>query len=453
MLAGSLAATVSGPYPAPSGSYAAPSLSTGQAKSQNSYANNPHVLVIERQSDQSASHFGHQEGIQAHNRNLHGLVNLAGDNDNNNHDDHDGDDPTLVNINDNNKKNNQSLSQILPGLYVSTSESNYAIVSPELAVNGWLSVSVNEDEVFIVSLNKKFQAGNFQQLVPMKKENLRRLRAKFLQNLQGLQLNDGLNSDGSYYSQAGAGLGNTGDFIRNSNGPFTDSGSLGASGASIGSSSSFNGVIGDLGASNNYNNNHYNNKYPGWCTKNYYENTALSNLNKSLDGDIYFFDSYGNQLNIFSSTVNTFCRDNLSIVFRDQNYFAYSRQGHHYNWLRVFVSGTNVFIIYQDGTVLAKPTWALESSEFNSILRGRTEVKQLVASQNEQARENCKQLSDPKMVDIVDVVKSVLKDNNDHNHNNKQNSITNVLNLGEILEEENGDNNNGIGSIHKFGSN
>lgn len=347
----------------------APAQSLYEPKS--SYLINPlKVLVIERQSD--------QDEPSTSESNLDDVESLI-----NSDDDDDDDDPALVGVGDTDANLKQlALDQDSSGLYISTSEFNYAIVSPELALNGWLSVSVNGDEVFIVSLNKKFQAGSLKQLDPLKRELLSKLVAKFVSNLQGLQLNDGLNSDGSYYSQSGPGLGNTGDFIASSNGNA-------------------------FGQSQDNYKNDKNNNY-AWCSRNYYQNTANSALNDTLDGDVYFFDSYGNQLNIYSSSVNSFCRDNLSIVFRDENYFAYSRAQLNYNWNRFFVSGTNVFIIYQDGTVLAKPTWALDSSEFNAILRGRTEVKQLVASQLEQAQANGKTLADPKTADIVKVVKSVL---------------------------------------------
>lgn len=398
--------------------------------------NNLNVIVIERQADQ-------KDQLKSKLDSLSPLDDLSsvGDNleadissttttttttrshniiDTNDDDDDDADD-------DNNKNDASSsltsLSQDCPGLYISTSEQNYAIVSPELAINGWLSVSVNGDDVFIVSVNKKFQAGSLKQLDPLKRENLRRLVVKFVSNLQGLQLNDGLNSDGSYYSSTGLGLGNTGDFIYNSNGAFGI-----ATNANLNANSN-NILANKIGSYSNSRANQYGQNY-GWCSKSFYENTAGSNLNDTLDGDIYYFDAYGNQLNIFSGSVNTFCRDNLSIVFRDQNYFAYSRSNMAYNWNRFFVSGTNVFLIYQDGTVLAKPTWALESSEFNAILRGRLEVKQLVASQQEQAQANGKQLTDIKTADIVNVVKNVLLSSA------KSNDIaagpTNVLNFNDL---------------------
>lgn len=117
---------------------------------------------------------------------------------------------------------------------------------------------------------------------------------------------------------------------------------------------------------------------PMFCSKINYQNLGRSKLNKTLDGDLYYLDLFGNALDIFSTTVSAFCKDGLSIIYRDENFFAYSRQELPASINRIILVGTNAILIFKDGTVLAKPSWALDATEFNLVLRARSEVQDLI---------------------------------------------------------------------------
>lgn len=301
------------------------------------------------------------------------------------------------------KNPHQHLNQKQSGsdIFVGTGDNNYAILSSELAKVGWLAVSVNQNDVFIVTANKRFQAGSWKALDPLKKKFLHQVMDDFLVNTNGLLFNEA-NVPSSQAHTLSLNPANTGDFLAtrgsigggytgafgnsylsNTNSPAYTSSSYLSDSSSPVSSSSANYV-----ATNPSNNE-------AWCSKSYNLNSAHgTGLNETLDGDVYYLDLNGNLLNIFSSTVHSFCRDGLSAVFRDANYFAYSRPDLPLNLNRFIVLGTNVFLIYNDGTVLVKPNWALDSTEYNAVLRARNEVNLLSMNQEQQAQAVRKNRSD-----------------------------------------------------------
>lgn len=61
------------------------------------------------------------------------------------------------------------------------------------------------------------------------------------------------------------------------------------------------------------------------CVPSSYYNLYDSPLNKTLNGDVYLLDLYGNILDIYSRSVSIYRKPGRSILYRDHRYFAYYR--------------------------------------------------------------------------------------------------------------------------------
>lgn len=183
---------------------------------------------------------------------------------------------------------------------------------------------MNNDEAFIVKSGKNIESINVKKLDDKTRNQLEKIQQSFSDNLNKVVLNNphvpnaltypfevksAHYETGPNYSRAYS------KATPLSSSGYANSYSKSTSGSSGYSYSSATGTNYESAAS-------YSTPF---CSIQNYENLHDSKLNKTLDGDIYYLDLFGNALDVFSTTVSLYCKSGLSVVYRDENYFVYSK--------------------------------------------------------------------------------------------------------------------------------
>lgn len=190
------------------------------------------------------------------------------------------------------------------------------------------SISVNNNEVFVVFLDKKYKTARIKDLDDEGQETLERVSRSFTKNLKKVVLNNPYTPNSLVYPQTARSIGyNQYGSYGKVAGPQKPYGQSSGSQKSYGQSGAPHKPYVQPTTSYKYTPAASSGYSTQFCSHSNYHNLYNSKLNTTLDGDIYYFDTYGNALDIFSTTVSYYCKGSLSVVFRDANYFTYSRPG------------------------------------------------------------------------------------------------------------------------------
>lgn len=180
---------------------------------------------------------------------------------------------------------------------------------------------MNNDEAFIVKSGKKLESINVKKLDEKTREELDKIQQSFSSNLNKVVFNNPHVPDALTYpmepksAQYATGPNYSRAYSKAtplSNG-YESYGSKPSSPQSYSYASNSNYKSGSSYSSTPF------------CSIQNYQNLHDSKLNKTLDGDIYYLDLFGNALDIFSTTVSLYCKGGLSVIYRDENFFAYSK--------------------------------------------------------------------------------------------------------------------------------
>lgn len=155
-------------------------------------------------------------------------------------------------------------------------------------------MAVNGEQLFILKDDNTTFNGLLTELDENERDLIAEVRASFLENLAGLDLNR--QSQGSHYLHKPA--------------------------------QCHSSVIRCPLSAGEYSLGHRKASYSRWrqlsASSSYY-NLRASSLAKSLQGDIYQFDLNGNVLDVYSDSVSVHQGTSMSALYRDVHYFAYSR--------------------------------------------------------------------------------------------------------------------------------
>ena len=243
------------------------------------------------------------------------------------------------------------------GLFVATSDNNYAIYSPELASRNWIAISVNGNDVFIILKDNSTIVTSLSRLSEDARDFLSETKSNFTQNLIELNL---VYSSG-YNSASGAGKSHYGAEtykLRSESGAgraidkfaaaHSQSTARYASGVGYYSPQPATGYAAQRAPLrlrlpyeppqrapfSRYNQQLYpvNNNQQASCVApnnfNYYNLNKAPELKESLSGDVYHFDMLGNVLDVYSSSVSVKQRcQSVSLVYRDFRCFSYANRG------------------------------------------------------------------------------------------------------------------------------